>query len=144
MDLPLTMLPATSVQETIQQVMLTEGTHYFRRKYDHIRVLYEDISNAVVIVTGKPAPPVLASNSPICEGEGLEITSEFVGGAFYNGLVHSNVQPNVFINEALLHAGTYTLVIDVNGARVIPANINVTIKPKPQLPDITSNATALR
>ena len=48
---------------------------------------------------------------------------------------------NVFINEAdISNAGTYTLVIDVNGCQSDPANINVTIKPKPQLPDITSNA----
>jgi hypothetical protein len=124
---------------------LTEGTHYFRRKYETTSgVICEDISNTVVItVTGKPAPPALASNSPICEGDDLEITSEFVGGAFYNwsGPFGGSTDMNVFINEAdLSNAGTYTLVIDVNGCQSDPATINVTIKAKPQLPDITSNA----
>lgn len=124
---------------------LTEGTHYFRRKYETTSgVICEDFSNAIVItVTGKPAAPALASNSPICEGEDLEITSEFVGGAFYNwtGPFGGSTDMNVYLNDVdMSNAGTYTLVIDVNGCQSDPASINITIKPKPQLPDITSNA----
>lgn len=124
---------------------LTEGTHYFRRKYETTSgIICEDISNTVlIVVTGKPAAPALASNSPICEGDDLEITAEFVGGAFYNwsGPFGGSTDMNVYINEASLsNAGTYTLIIDINGCQSDPANINVVIKPKPQLPDITSNA----
>ncbi len=124
---------------------LTEGTYYFRRKYETTSgIICEDISNSVlIVVTGKPAAPAIASNSPICEGDDLEITAEFVGGAFYNwsGPFGGSTDMNVYINEATIsNAGTYTLIIDINGCQSDPTNINVVIKPKPQLPDITTNA----
>ncbi|MBK8701459.1 MAG: hypothetical protein IPN29_18705 [Saprospiraceae bacterium] len=125
--------------------LLTEGEHYFRRKYSTTSgIICEDISNFIVItITERPVPPVISSNSPICEGQTIEITSQFIGGALYQwtGPFEGSTEQNVYIFDAKpSNSGTYSLIVEINGCQSFPTTTDVVVLEKPATPIINSNA----
>lgn len=96
-------------------------------------------SGSVALIVN-PAPSVqVTSNSPVCEGETLELSVNCTTGAMYDwagpgGFSSSVCNPVVPNASPALNAGTYTVRMRVDGcwSDIIP--INVVVNPKPVVP----------
>lgn len=96
-----------------------------------------------VVVNSAPAAPTLGSNSPICAGSTLNLTSNFVAGATYswtgpNGFTSSLQNPTI-PNATTAATGTYSLVIN-NGCNSPQSTIAVTVNATPAAPNASSNS----
>lgn len=97
-----------------------------------------------VNVSLKPIPqaPVASSNSPLCEGGPILLTSSAIANATYewtgtNGYKSTSKNP-VILNSNQNLSGGYEVVSIVNGCRSIPASTTVLVNAlpaKPSLPD---------
>ncbi|HET6245740.1 MAG: gliding motility-associated C-terminal domain-containing protein [Bacteroidetes bacterium] len=81
------------------------------------------------------ATPSAISNSPICEGATLNLSTPTVTDAIYNwtgpnGFASSDQNP-VIPNVTSAFAGIYELILDVNGCLSSAGSVNVTINPMP-------------
>jgi gliding motility-associated-like protein len=81
-------------------------------------------------------PGAASNNSPICEGETLELYAEPVTNATYswtgpNGFT-SNQQNPIITNAQLANAGTYHLIVTLGGNASTPYPTDVTINALPQ------------
>ncbi|ASS50630.1 MAG: hypothetical protein A3D31_13790 [Candidatus Fluviicola riflensis] len=89
-----------------------------------------------VTVTVNPTPTATpGSNSPVCEGQAINLTSPTVGSATYawtgpNSFSSTSEDPTVSPATAA-DGGTYTLVVTENGCSSAPANVSVTVTPLP-------------
>ena len=94
-----------------------------------------------VIVNPNPSAPSLSNNGPLCEGEQLELTSDFVSGATYTwtGPNNFSVQNPIVGNVTNSDAGTYTLQISVGGCTSSPVTTDVVVKSKPASPILSNN-----
>ncbi len=96
-----------------------------------------------VIINPTPATPVAGSNSPICAGSTLTLTTTPVATATYswtgpNGF--TDVVQNTSIAAATVAAsGIYSVVVNVNGCPSAPGTISATVNPIPTTPSPTSN-----
>lgn len=102
------------------------------------------VSTSSTTVTINPLPEVDAgSNSPICEGEDLELYEFANAGISYtwigpNGYT-SNEQNPIFVNVTSQNAGLYTVIVtDANGC-VNSQDIDVTIEESPDV-QLSSNS----
>lgn len=84
------------------------------------------------------------SNSPICEGDDILLTAVAVGGATYdwtgpNGFVSTTQNPTLAAATAA-EAGTYELVVTLNGCPSLPATVDVVVNPIPVVtaPDVST------
>jgi gliding motility-associated-like protein len=76
-------------------------------------------ANISVTVTGTPSTPVAGSNSPLCSGDNLNLTSSTVTGATYtwtgpNGFTSSTKNP-VITNIDTNVSGVYSVIAKING-----------------------------
>jgi gliding motility-associated-like protein len=94
-----------------------------------------------VVVNASPAAPVLGSNSPVCAGNNLSLTSNtnFAGPVTYtwtgpNGFTSSAQNPSID-NTTVLASGAYRLVVTATqGNCPSPATtINVVVNPLPNI-----------
>lgn len=95
--------------------------------------------SASLNITVNPAPTVaITSNSPVCEGETIELRTAVVPGASYSwvGPGFSSSLPNPEIPNATTsqHDGTYTLQLNLNGCVSNLATAEVRVTPKPRRP----------
>ncbi|HET6245742.1 MAG TPA: PKD domain-containing protein, partial [Bacteroidia bacterium] len=93
-------------------------------------------SQTVSIVS--TAAPALSSNSPLCEGNTLNLTTPSITGATYswtgpNGFASTSQNP-VISNITSANAGTYSLILTVSGCVTNPGTVLVTINPLPASP----------
>jgi gliding motility-associated-like protein len=86
-------------------------------------------------VTVNPIPAINAfSNSPVCEGEALELFAESATGASYewSGPITSALQnPTINAADSMLHTGDYQVVATLNGCPSAPATVSVEINETP-------------
>jgi gliding motility-associated-like protein len=102
------------------------------------------VSTQNVLVNPSPAAPQISSNSPFCEGQTLNLTSNTVPGATYvwsgpGGFISALEDPSV-ANSTLLNSGTYSLYVVVSGCTSATSNVNVLINATPPAPVIASNS----
>lgn len=89
-----------------------------------------------VTVTVNPAPVATAgSNSPVCEGQTLNLTSNTVAGATYswtgpNGFTSALEDPSI-TGVTAAAAGTYSLTITAAGCPSVVSTVNVTVNTAP-------------
>jgi gliding motility-associated-like protein len=90
-----------------------------------------------VVLTDPPAVgnPVAGSNSPLCEGDNLNLTATLVTGATYlwtgpSAYTSTLQNPTIAVVTAA-QAGTYTVVANVGGCSSAPSNTVVVIDPIP-------------
>jgi len=102
-------------------------------------------SNTVFVqVTATPSAPIAASNSPVCEGDAILLTTPNIPGATFmwsgpNGFVSTLRNPTI-PNATALNAGAYVVVVTINGcSSAASAPANVVVNPKPAQPLITNN-----
>jgi gliding motility-associated-like protein len=92
-------------------------------------------ANLNVVVNPLPALPVLGSNSPVCEGQTINLSSNNVPGGTYswtgpNGFVSALEDP-VINNATIGMSGTYNLSIALGTCVSPTANINIVVNPLP-------------
>lgn len=121
---------------------LTQGT------YSNIFVSLNGCPSAPVgpfdlVDPNPPSAPVINSNSPICEGETLNLTAttSAVNASFSwtgpGGYTSSDQNPSIS-NAPLSAAGVYSLTITVNSCTSPAATTNVVINARPATPVVTS------
>lgn len=100
-----------------------------------------------VAVEESPITPVITSNSPVCEGATLTLTTTSYTGnnVLYTwttptGVVTTNVAILVINNSTQTDNGTYRVEVTVDGCTSLPANTNVVVNPNP-IAVATSNGT---
>jgi len=97
-----------------------------------------------VVVNPIPAAPTPSSNSPICVGQTLNLTTSAVAGATYawtgpNGFTSSTQNPSI-AGATLAEAGTYSLTVTVNGCTSSSGTVNVSVNTPPSAPALSSNS----
>ena len=96
----------------------------------------------VVAVNVPPAAPTLGSNSPVCSGTTLNLTSNLVIGATYswtgpNGFTSTLQNPSI-VGVTVGASGTYSLTIN-NGCASPQSTIAVVVNPTPGAPTASNN-----
>jgi gliding motility-associated-like protein len=97
-----------------------------------------------VTVNSIPSTPIAGSNSPICEGNSINLTANTLVGATYswtgpNG--YSNTLQNPILSNATsLISGVYSVTITLNGCTSLVGTTNVTVNPIPSTPNPGSNS----
>ncbi|OQA97154.1 MAG: Bacterial Ig-like domain (group 2) [Bacteroidetes bacterium ADurb.Bin217] len=95
----------------------------------------------VVTIKATPSAPVAGSNSPICQGETLNLTASTITGATYawSGTLYTNATQNPSIaNATPNNAGTYTVTATVNGCTSTAGTVTVVVNATPVTPTTTS------
>lgn len=86
-------------------------------------------------VTVNPVPTVSAfSNSPVCEGEMLQLFANSSAGASFgwSGPINSALQnPTINAADSMLHTGDYQVVATLNGCTSTPAMLSVQVNETP-------------
>ncbi|MCW5909083.1 MAG: PKD domain-containing protein [Chitinophagales bacterium] len=100
--------------------------------------------SVVVIVYPIPDPPVAGSNSPVCENGTIQLTASTVANATYAWTgpdpFASNLQNPSIANATLADAGTYAVVVTVDGCTSAPATVEVEVYENPPAPIPGSNS----
>jgi gliding motility-associated-like protein len=97
----------------------------------------------IATVNSAPSTPIPGSNSPVCEGQTINLTSNLIVGATYswtgpNGFTSTLQNPSI-TNAQAINAGTYTVIAD-NGCASTPATTNVVVNPTPATPTASSSS----
>lgn len=93
-----------------------------------------------------PATPTAGSNSPLCEGNTLNLTASTTspGAATYTWTgpnSYSAATQNTSISNAPATAtGNYFVTVTINGCTSLPGAVNVIVNPTPALPTISNNS----
>jgi len=100
-------------------------------------------ANTPVVVNPTPAAPQISSNTPVCAGSALNLTSNTINGAtFYwsgpNGFTSSVEDPTIAA-ATLAASGSYSAYVTVLGCTSAVSNHAVVINPIPASPVIASN-----
>jgi gliding motility-associated-like protein len=99
-----------------------------------------DRAEIVVNVTAKPATPSPVNNGPLCEGDNLELSAGSIPGAIFtwsggaSGFFSNAEEPTINNVNATDDAGTYTLIVTINGCESDPATTDVVINAVPAAP----------
>jgi len=102
------------------------------------------VQSVVVNTIPLPVTPIVSTNSPVCEGQNIQLSIPTVAGASYswvgpNGFT-SSLQNPVITDATMNDAGTYSVVVTVGQCSSIPATTSIVIKPVPAAPSINSNS----
>lgn len=97
----------------------------------------------ILVDPSPPASPTIGSNSPLCSGNTLNLTSSAApAGATYSWTgpigFTSTLQNPPRNNVTTVMSGTYSLTITLSGCSSVPASLSVTINPTPVLPVVTT------
>ncbi|MGQ3132284.1 MAG: choice-of-anchor L domain-containing protein, partial [Flavobacteriales bacterium] len=99
-------------------------------------------TNLNVTVNPTPATPVLGSNSPVCSGQTLNLTSNVATGMNWtgpNGFTSTVQNPNI-ANVTTAASGTYSAYTVAAGCTSATATVNVTVNPTPANPVAGGNS----
>jgi gliding motility-associated-like protein len=101
-----------------------------------------DTSNQLMLTVNSIPQAQAFSNSPVCEGQPLELISNPLSGATYqwSGPINSSL-PNPVIGNAdpVIHPGEYCLAVSQNGCTSPPACTQVEINEAPMTPMVENN-----
>ncbi len=91
-----------------------------------------------------PATPTASSNSPVCAGTSINLTTPTVTGASYSwsgpNSFTSTVQNPTITNVTTAMAGIYTVSVTVNGCTSLGGTTTVTVNTGPPTPTASSNS----
>ena len=90
-----------------------------------------------------PSPPIISSNSPVCEGSSLKLFASTIAGATYswtgpNGFTSSQQNP-VISNITSVNAGSYSVIVTTQCSSV-PVSTAVVVNPIPLSPTAANNS----
>lgn len=100
--------------------------------------------STVVVVNGIPASTTAGSNSPVCEGDAINLTSSASVGATYswtgpNNFTSSQQNPTI-ANATVIMSGAYLVAVTVNGCTGDADTVDVVVNPLPASPVPGSNS----
>lgn len=101
-------------------------------------------ASTIVVVNPTPATPTASSNSPVCSGNAINLSSTTVPSATYswtgpNGFIASSQNPSVS-NATLADGGVYSVIATVSGCSSVAGTTTVIVNPTPATPVPTSNS----
>jgi len=101
------------------------------------------IGSTDVVINSKPATPTVSNNSPICEGEDLNLTSVFVVGAIYSwtgpgGYTSTDQNPTI-TNATPSDNGFYCVIVTVDGCESLDGCTEVGINFSNFIPTANNN-----
>lgn len=133
--------PTLLVGQTGNTCYVTQsGTYYVKAVFTGSSVcsgtlvsdqsLYTNVS-----IANTPSAPVLSSNSPVCEGNALTISTPYISGCTYfwsgpNGFTSNNTSITIQTVTSA-SAGVYSCYVINSGCQSPTANTTVTINPAP-------------
>ncbi len=102
------------------------------------------VGTVAVVVNATPAAPAPSSNSPVCTGNTINLSTTAVAGATYswtgpNSFVSAVQNPSI-VNATAAMAGTYSLTITTTGCTSAVGTIAVIINATPAAPTASSNS----
>ena len=96
-----------------------------------------------LLVKPIPATPAVTSNSPVCEGQTLQLNTPAAASAVYAwsgpSAWTSSAQNPARTGALPAMSGTYTLSVTVNGCTSAPGSASVTVNPLPATPAVQAN-----
>jgi len=102
------------------------------------------IATTTVVVNTAPATPTAGSNSPVCAGSTILLTSNTVAGATYSwtgpGAFTSALEDPTRPSATAVMAGTYSLTVTVGGCTSAIATTTVVVNAAPATPTAGSNS----
>jgi|GEM_PF-626994 gliding motility-associated-like protein len=101
-------------------------------------------TSITVDVNTTPAVSAIGSNSPICAGQTLNLTSTGTAGSTYtwtgpNGFTSSSQNPSI-AGATTLASGTYSLTVSKSGCTSAVSTVVVTVNALPATPVLSSNS----
>lgn len=100
-----------------------------------------DTSGIFNLVVNSVPVALAMSNSPVCEGENIQLSTPVFAGATYawNGPI-SSAQANPMIPNAnaATHTGIYTVITTLNGCVSAPSSVTVAVNDLPTTPVVTN------
>jgi len=102
-------------------------------------------ANTTLAVNALPAAPNVGNNSPVCEGQNLNLTASPIAGATYfwtgpNGY-SSNLQNPIVNNMTKIKGGAYSVYVTVIGCGTSGiSNSNALVRSMPSAPNTSSNS----
>jgi PKD repeat protein len=99
-----------------------------------------------VVVNTIPATPTAASNTPVCSGTSINLTTPAVTGATYSwtgpSTFTSAVQNPTRPSATTAMAGTYSVTVSVNGCTSLAGTTSVVVNASPATPVANINGSA--
>ena len=100
--------------------------------------------STTLVVNPAPIAPTVSSNSPVCQGNTINLTAPLVVGATYSWSgpagFSSTLQNPTIGSATLSNAGTYSLQITSGGcSSITPSSTNVVVNPTPTAATASSN-----
>lgn len=95
-----------------------------------------------IIVSEVPTPPNITSNSPICLGDSIKFTADFIANASYAWAgpnFNSNEQNPIIPASQLSDQGMYTLTVTANGCVLEEASLEIVLLESPVQPALDQN-----
>lgn len=125
---------------TSQNPSRTSFSSLMAGQYD-VMTINGNCSSAVAsVIVAAILPPVATSNSPVCFGQTLNLTSSLVPGASYSWTgphsFTSNQQSPNRTNITALDTGLYTLSVSLSGCSFTPVTTRVAGKTTPVVPSV--------
>ncbi len=91
-----------------------------------------------------PEPPVIISNSPVCEGSSLLVWTESIVDQYYwvgpNGFTSDLQYPSAVLNVNANNAGVYSLMLVNEGCAMVDTTTEIVVNEKPQKPYLLTNS----
>ena len=113
----------------------TTTTYYIETVDDNDPTCVSSSRVSIEIVVN-PAPIATpSSNSPVCEGDNINLSATAVAGGTYewsgpNSFTSTDQNP-IINNATAANDGAYTLIVTANGCPSAPVSVNITISPSP-------------
>ncbi|MEO1412291.1 MAG: gliding motility-associated C-terminal domain-containing protein, partial [Bacteroidota bacterium] len=133
------LIPNATVQQTgTYSVVITDANN-----------CVSNAASTVVRISTPPTTPSIAAVAPICEGETLQLNTTSYNGTVVrylwstpNGLIATDNASLIIPTADPVHAGIYTLRVEVDGCTSLPsAGVVVDIIPTPVAPDLPTDFT---
>lgn len=102
-------------------------------------------NSVVVTVTPNPTSVPLFTNSPVCEGDDLVLSTAAISGASYtwsgpSGILGTTTDPTyTVVGASAADAGTYTLVVGISGCSSSATSAQVVVQASPATPLASNN-----
>lgn len=97
-----------------------------------------------ITVSPPPTTPTPSSNSPLCAGNSINLSTPTIGGATYawtgpNGFTSTDQNP-VIANSTVAMSGTYSVIASVGTCSSPAGTVSVTVNASPAAPVAASNS----
>lgn len=103
----------------------------------------ETIAYATIIEPSQVIAPLASNDSPVCEGDSVNLFASNIVGACYTWKgpnSYSSINQNTYINKITLsQAGTYSVTATINGCSSSASITTVTVYPTPSVPLLSNN-----